>query len=96
MSPDLERFLTVIAVVVLLLGLIALTRRAFRKAARITDTEALAACVAHHPSQVRTYCGTCGHEECVCGAGVGDQAEAWLRARGEVYDWSQDEGSGLT
>lgn len=62
----------------------------------ITNPQQYAASKNRHPSQVRTYWACCGHEECTCGTGLGDQAEAWLRARGEqVYDWAEDEGSGL-
>ena len=93
MSDDLIRYLHVIAAVAIpLAGLwLAITiRDAWTRARGVIDD---AASKTRHPSQVRTYCGTCGHEDCTCGTGVGDQVEAWLRDR--PYDWASDEGSGL-
>ena len=101
MSPDVQRYLAVLAAAALLLVLFALARRAAATVIDdapyvITDPERHAACVARHPSQARTYCGACGQEDCTCGTGLGDVVEAWLAGQNDrPYNWAEDEGSGL-
>lgn len=95
MSRDATTFAVVCATALAAWVVVALIRHASRVIDDapyvISDPDELAACVARHPSQVRTYCGRCGARECVCGAGVGDEAEAWLRELPDVpYDHERE------
>lgn len=100
LAPILSAYPTVIITIA---GLAALTILALAITARgaqgviddapyvITDPGQHAACVARHPSQVRTYWACCGREDCICGTGLGDVVEAWLAGVHErPYDHEKD------